>query len=318
MSKWIDKELFKEFAQAKTKEAEQEKQKGGGQRMSMIWPTPQRGSSDKAKVYEGRFLPDKNGNFYKKFFYHMFMSGEQWQFILCPKTHNFENWCGWCSVTQKLFMGGNEDKKQAQNYKRKEKYVGNWFIVKDPRDAERESDEKLQNSVRLYEFPGRVESKLKTEITDTTEGYGFNIFNPGEDGYNFILKVKATKKDREGRTWPDYSDSMFSRSPQSLGSDRQIKKIMESTYDLEEYVEALKRDDDDILELLKGEMVWDMVASEYKRMKGLQPKKDDEEELELPTSDPDDDLSAEDIDEPAESTTDGQSDEELLAELEDL
>lgn len=317
MSKWIDKELFKEFAQAKTKEAEQEKQKGGGQRMSMIWPTPQRGSSDKAKVYEGRFLPDKNGNFYKKFFYHMFMSGEQWQFILCPKTHNFENWCGWCSVTQKLFMGGNEDKKQAQNYKRKEKYVGNWFIVKDPRDAERESDEKLQNSVRLYEFPGRVESKLKTEITDTTEGYGFNIFNPGEDGYNFILKVKATKKDREGRTWPDYSDSMFSRSPQSLGSDRQIKKIMESTYDLEEYVEALKRDDDDILELLKGEMVWDMVASEYKRMKGLQPKKD-EEELELPTSDPDDDLSAEDIDEPAESTTDGQSDEELLAELEDL
>ena len=269
MSKWIDKELFKEFAQAKTKEAEQEKQKGGGQRMSMIWPTPQRGSSDKAKVYEGRFLPDKNGNFYKKFFYHMFMSGEQWQFILCPKTHNFENWCGWCSVTQKLFMGGNEDKKQAQNYKRKEKYVGNWFIVKDPRDAERESDEKLQNSVRLYEFPGRVESKLKTEITDTTEGYGFNIFNPGEDGYNFILKVKATKKDREGRTWPDYSDSMFSRSPQSLGSDRQIKKIMESTYDLEEYVEALKRDDDDILELLKGEMVWDMVASEYKRMKGV-------------------------------------------------
>lgn len=319
MSKWIDKQLFKEFAQEKTKEAEQEKQKGGSSaRMGMIFPTPERGSVDKPKVYEGRFIPDQNGKFYKKFFYHMFMSGEQWQFILCPKTHNFENWCGWCSVTQKLFMGGQEDKKSAQNYKRKEKYVGNWFVVKDPRDAERESDEKLQNSVRLYEFPGRVESKLKTEITDTKEGYGFNIFNPGEDGYNFILKVKSTKKDREGRTWPDYSDSMFSRSPQALGSDRQIKKIMESTFDLEEYVGTLARSEDDILDLLKGEMVWDLVASEHKRMKGLQPK-EDEEELDLPTTDPDDDLSAEDMDETPEPKTEGDlSDEDLLAELESI
>jgi hypothetical protein len=319
MSKWIDKELFKEFAVEKTKEAEQEKQqKGGASRMGKIFPTPERGSVDKPKVYEGRFIPDQNGKFYKKFFYHMFMSGEQWQFILCPKTHNFENWCGWCSVTQKLFMGGNEDKKQAQIYKRKEKYVGNWFVVKDPRDAERESDEKLQNSVRLYEFPGRVESKLKTEITDTKEGYGFNIFNPGEDGYNFILKVKSTKKDREGRTWPDYSDSMFSRSPQALGSDRQIKKIMESTFDLEEYVGDLGRTEDEILDLLKGEMVWELVASEHKRMKGLQSKPKDEEELDLPTTDPDDDLSAEDMDEPEPKTEEDLSDEDLLAELESI
>lgn len=320
MSKWIDKELFSEFAQQKTKEAEQERQKGGSSRMGMIWPTPERGSTEKAKTYEGRFIPDKKGSFYKRFFYHMFMSGEQWQFILCPKTHDFENWCGWCSCTQKLFMGGSEDKKQAQIYKRKEKYVGNWFVVKDPRDAERESEDKLQNTVRLYEFPGRVESKLKAEITDTKEGYGFNIFNPGEDGYNFILKVKSTKKDKTGRTWPDYSDSMFSRTPQALGSDRQIDKIMSSTHNLEEYVDGLGRSEDEIIDLLKAEMLWDLVASEHKRMKGLQhTTKDEEEELDLPTDEPED-VSAEDMDEPEpeKEKDEDQSDEELLAELEDL
>lgn len=318
MSKWIDKELFGKFAKEKTKEAEQEKQKGGSARMEKLFPTPERGTTDKPKIYEGRFLPDPKGEFYKRIYYHMFMSGEQWQFFKCPKTDNFDNWCAWCSVTQKLFMGGSEDKKQAQQYKRKEKFVGNFFVVKDPRDAEREKDERINNTVKLYEFPGRVESKLKAEITDTKEGYGYNIFNPGDDGYNFILKVKSTKKDKEGRTWPDYSDSMFSRTPQELGTDRQIKQIMNSTYDLVEYVNDLGRSDDDVKTVLDTEMVWDLVASEWKRMKGLEKEAEsveDEKELDLPTDDS--------VDEPKERDEpdipeEEESDADLLAELEDL
>jgi len=323
MSKWIDKELFGRFAEEKTKEAEQEKQKGGSARMEKLFPTPERGTTEKSKNYEGRFIPDLKGEFYKRIYYHMFMSGEQWQFIKCPKTDNFENWCAWCSVTQKLFMGGSEDKKQAQNYKRKEKFVGNFFVVHDPRDAEREKDERIENTVKLYEFPGRVESKLKSEITDTKEGYGFNIFNPSDDGYNFILKVKSTKKDKEGRTWPDYSDSMFSRTPQALGTDRQIKQIMNSTYDLVDYVADLTRTDEDIKNILNAEMVWEMVATEWKRMKGLAKeaeKVEDEKELDLPTDEPEQKEQKEekptkdDIDIPDAE----ESDEDLLAELEDL
>ena len=253
----------------------------------------------------------------------MFQSGEQWQFFKCPKTEGMENWCAWCSVTQKLFMGGKEDKDSAQNYKRKEKYVGNWFIVHDPRDAEREAENKIQNTVKLYEFPSRVESKLKQEITDTKEGYGFNIFNPGEDGYNFILKVKSTKKDKSGRTWPDYSDSMFSRTPQPLGSDRQIKKILDTCYSLANYIEDLERDDDETMEVLKAEMVWELVADEWKRMKGLKKAavQEEEKELELPTDEPEaeeeteqEEAKKEDADIPEEE----ESDEDLLAELEDL
>lgn len=324
MSKWIDKELFKQFADQKTKEHEQEqKQQGGSRRMEMIFPTPEKGTTEKAKVYEGRFLPDPKGEFYKKIMYHMFQSGEQWQFFKCPKTEGMENWCAWCSVTQKLFMGGKDDKDSAQNYKRKEKYVGNWFVVHDPRDAEREAENRIQNTVKLYEFPSRVESKLKQEITDTKEGYGFNIFNPGDDGYNFILKVKATKKDKQGRQWPDYSDSMFSRTPQSLGSDRQIKKILETCYELDSYIEDLERDDDDTLDVLKAEMVWELVVDEWKRMKGLKAaarEEVEEKELEYPDAEEKQEEAVEetkaeaDADIPEEEETD----EDLLAELEDL
>ncbi len=324
MSKWIDKELFKKFASQKTKEAEQE-QRQGGRRLDMLFPTPERGTTEKAKVYEGRFIPDPTGEFYKKILYHMFQSGEQWQFIKCPKTEGMENWCSWCSLTQKLFMGGKEDKSTAQNYKRKEKYVGNWFIVHDPRDAEREAENRIQNTVRLYEFPNKVESKLKQEITDTKEGYGFNIFNPGDDGYNFILKVKSTKKDKQGRTWPDYGDSMFSRTPQKLGSDRQIKAILETCYNLAEYVEDLERDDDDILDILKAELVFELVADEWERMKGLKTtagEVEEEQELDYPSDDEGkvekeakpEEAKPEKADIPEEEETD----EDLLAELEDL
>jgi hypothetical protein len=329
MSKWIDKDLFKRFAEEKTKEAEQEqKQQGGTRRLEMLFPTPQRGTTEKPKVYEGRFLPDPKGEFYLKIFYNMFMSGEQWQFFRCPKTDGLENWCPWCSVTQKLFMGGKEDKAQAQNYKRKEKYVGNWFVVLDPRDVEREEENRIENTVKLYEFPSRVESKLKQEITDTKEGYGFNIFNPGEDGYNFILKVKSTKKDKEGRQWPDYSDSMFSRTPQALGTDRQIKKILDTCYDLKEYVDSLERSDDDVLGVLKSEMVWELVIDEWKRMKGLKEaakETEEEKELDLPTDTDDTDTDTdteetqkEEVSAKEDNIPEEESDEALLAELADL
>jgi len=325
MSKWIDQELFKKFAEQKTKEAEQEQQNQSSSRMGKIWATPERGTADKPKVYEGRFLPDPKGNFYLKYYYHMFMSGEQWQFVLCPKTQNFENWCPWCSVTQKLFMGGSEDKKQAQVYKRKEKYVGNWFVVKDPRDAEKEDpEEKVENTIKLYEFPGRVESKLKQEITDTKQGYGYSIFDPGEEGYNFILKVKSTKKDREGRTWPDYSDSMFSRQAEALGSDRQIQQILKNCYNLEEYVKDLERPEDEIKDLLKVEMVWELVDSEWQRMKGLRETKEkvernreEEKELELPADEPQEEPKEQEPEE-VEKPVEDESDEALLAELENL
>ena len=122
MSKWINKDLFDSFQTAKKEEAEKPSEFGGVSRRELIWPTPEKGTAEKQKVYEGRFVPDLKGNFYKKYFYHMFQVGEgNWYFIFCPKTHDFTNFCPWCSVVSHLYKGSAADKRAAGSYKRKER-----------------------------------------------------------------------------------------------------------------------------------------------------------------------------------------------------
>jgi len=315
MSQWIDKDLFSKFAEEKSKE--QDSPTAGPRRLDIVWQTPEKGTPERAKNYEGRFLPDTKGNFYYKYYYHMFYSGERWNFLLCPKTWQFDNFCPWCTVTQKLYMGNSEDKKMATNYKRKEKFVSNFYVVDDPRDAERNEEEKVNKSIKVYEFPGKVESKLKSEITDTKHGLGPAIFDPGDGGFNFILKVKATRP-KDGKSWPDYSDSVFSRRPEALGSEREIREIMDSRYDLEEYVKGMERTEDDIINILKAEMVWDMVKNEWDRAKQMTelagPVEEDVPDWDMDLGEDKEDVKTEVVKEEEESSTD----EDLLAELADI
>jgi hypothetical protein len=309
MSKWIDGDLFNKFQETKKSEAD-DPGTGGVRRSDFVWQTPERGTTDKPKNYEGRFLPDKKMNFYKKYFYHMFQSGEKWMFSLCPKTFDFNNYCPLCSVTSKLYMGTAADKKAASSYRRKEKFVGNFYIVKDPRDAERDEDDKVNGTIRLYEFPGKVEMKLKEEITDTTNGLGGRIFDPGENGHNFILKVLSTKKDKFGNVWPDYSSSTFARRSSPIGSDKEIDDIMKTTFDLNEYVESMRIDDDDVVALLKAEMLWDLVKDEWEKNKNVAAVSKEPDDLD------DSQWDNQDSSDTTEETPEGDlSDEELLKEL---
>ena len=263
MSKWINKELFEEFQSQKIEEKDNEKT--GGVSRANLWPTPQKGSTENPKVYQGRFIPDVKGNFYKRFYYHMWQAtDESWIFVLCPKTHDFKDYCPFCSVTSKLYAGGTTaDKSQAYHIKRKEKFVGNWFVVKDPRDEDKEEESKSSGKVKLYEFPGKVEQKLKKEITDKKEGYGLSIFDPGEEGRDFIIRVLATKKDDKGKQWPDYSNSSFARSKSALAdSEAGIDKIMETTTDLDAYIDNMAVSKHKMVEILKNEFLWEMVADE--------------------------------------------------------
>jgi len=353
MSKWINKDLFDDFQKEKIDEKDNEKSNQG---RANLWATPQKGSTENPKVYEGRFIPDPQGKFYKKFYYHMWQAGdESWIFILCPKTHDFKDYCPFCSVTSKLYAGGtSSDKSQAYNIKRKEKFVGNWYVTKDPRDADKEEESKVVGSVKLYEFPGKVEQKLKKEITDKKEGYGFSIFDPGEDGRDFILRVLATKKDDRGKTWPDYSNSSFARSRSPLADDEAgIEKIMGTCTDLEKYIDNMSVSNHKVVEILKNEFLWDMVADEAAnqgfeddgstpepKAKKKEPEKtptpkDEDAPKEKPkdAGDPKEEKKEEDgppwetdekkdpevkEEKKAEPTADEEDDDALLAELEDL
>lgn len=289
-------------------------------RSDFVWPTPEKGTTDRPKTYVIRFLPDKKGNFYQKYYYHMFQSGEKWVFILCPKTHNFENYCPFCSVTNKLYTGSAADKKMAYQYKRKEKFVSNIFVVEDPRDQERDDDQKLEGSVRLYEFPGKVEMKVKEEIIDTKHGLGPSIFDPDKDGYDFILKVFSTKRDRNGNVWPDYGQSAFARRPSPIKeSEKEIDEIMEKTIDIWDYIKGLEKTDDDMIQILKAEMMWDLIKDEWKRYKGSISVEADNDTSEPETgTDSDDSEPVETETENSSESDDDFDDEELLKELENM
>ncbi|MFW6173113.1 MAG: hypothetical protein ACOC5T_05155 [Elusimicrobiota bacterium] len=262
MSKWINKKLFDKYVEEKGNEVDEKQQVFD--RSSNVWRTPDKGTIDRPKIYEGRFIQDPKGEFTIKYFYHLFQVGDRWYFALCSKTWDFQNWCPFCAATMKLYQGTNADKTAAYNYKRKIRHVGNFYIVDDPRDNEEDDEErKVSGTVRLYEFPDAVERKLKQEILEK-DGLGPSIFDPGEDGYNFIIKVRSTKPNKHGKSFPDYSDSTFARRPGSLGSDSKIKSIMEQTVDLREYLSSLKVSHEDMINILKQEMLWEMVKDEWK------------------------------------------------------
>lgn len=323
-SKWINKDLFGKFQEKKKEEKDMPQGGTGLRRMEIIWPNPQKGTDTTPKVYVGRFLPDKKGNFYKSYFYHFFKSGEKWQFFLCPKTHDFEAFCPFCVVSSRLYMGTAADKKLAPAYKRKQRFVSNWYIVDDPRDSERAEEDKMKGQVRLYEFPGKVEMKLKEQITDTRYGLGPAIFDPSEEGYDFILKVMATKRDQNGNVWPDYSNSEFARRSSALGTEEEIDEIMASTHDINEYLENLERADEDIMNALKAEMLWDIVSDEWKRHKGgstestktTPPSESRVETNSESTVDTEEDIDDTQWDDKEDDSE--ESDEDLLKELEGM
>jgi hypothetical protein len=319
-SKWINKDLFNKFVNEKKNEKETNTT-SSKRRSELAWRNPERGTVDKAKVYVGRFIPDPKGQFYKKYFYHMFRTGEQWSFFLCPKTHHFENYCPWCSVASKLYTGTKADKAMANEFKRKEKFVSNWFVIDDPRDAET-SDEsaKVNGKVRMYEFPGKVEVKLKEQVTDTKNGLGDLIFDPSDSGFDFVLKITSTKKDERGKEWPDYNLSEFSRKPHAIAnSEKAIDAIMGDTIDLDEYIGSMERDDEDVISALKQHMVWELVESEWKKAKKIVDKvseKVDEEDIpDFGSKKADEDELPFDVDSKEEEDL---SDDQLLKELDSL
>jgi hypothetical protein len=131
---------------------------------------PEKGTADKPNSYEIRFLPDVKTGFYKKQLYHMFQVDGKWAFYQCPKTTDFNNPCPICSVVQKLYQGSEDDKKEARRLKRKQKFISNIFVAHDPRDVDKETDDKAEGKIKLYGFPAKVEALLKQEITDVRNG----------------------------------------------------------------------------------------------------------------------------------------------------
>lgn len=325
MSKWINNDKFEEFKG----ERQSDNTKEDNITFARKWQNPKMGTISAPNEYIVRLLPDPNGNFYKKIHYHMFQSGESWNFIMCPKTHGMDEYCPWCAITQLLYQGSSADKKRAGDYKRKDKYVGNVYVIKDPRDAnEQDESRHFIGKTFLYEFPAVVEGLIKKEVVDTENGWGPVIFDP-EEGHNFILRIGAKKPDKNKKTWPDYTPSTFAKKPSSISdSDDEIEEIMETVQDIKEYIDNSMWSADKHEQVLKSEMIWDDVEDEFLRRMAIVEKETEKKEVvveEDDTPDPDKKAHSEKKETTKtkketkkETSNDDMSDEELLDELSDL
>ena len=306
MSKWIKEDKFKDFVNKKANEAPNESS-GAGDFFDK-WKNPTMGTVDKAKEYRIRLLPDPESNFYTKYMFHYFVIDEKHYFIHCPKSDGMDNYCPWCAVNQMLFKGNKEDKKLAYNYRRNEKFVTNIFVVDDPRDEDKDDEYKSSGKVKLYEFPSTIESKIKNEITDKAEGYGMAVYDP-ENGYDMIIKIKAKKPDKNGKVWPDYSDTIFSRKSSAIAdTEKGIEDLMEKTTKIDDYLDSKKLSWDEHKKLLQVEGFWEDIEEEFERRTGTGDgsEKQPEKQPEKHTSDSPD------------PSIDDQSDEDLLNELKNM
>ena len=300
MSKWVNKEKFEQFKNERENDTSDNKDNITYARK---YPNPKMGSMDHPKEYHMRMITDPNGDFYKKYHYHMFQTGESWNFIMCPKTKGMDEYCPWCASTQLLYKGSESDKKKAYTYKRKDKYVGNVYVIRDPRDADQQDDDKkLVGKSWLYEFPQTIETLVKKEITDTENGWGYDIFDP-QDGYNLIISIGAKKADKNGKVWPDYSLTAFSKRPSSIAdTDEGITEIMEECQSINEYIENSLWTPEQHKELLESEMLYDDIEESFLRHMAIEeseakPDKDESKSEAKPDKD------------------ESKSDDELLAEL---
>ncbi|MFA5025446.1 MAG: hypothetical protein WC503_03005 [Candidatus Shapirobacteria bacterium] len=301
MSKWVKSAKYKEFLEQRMQEQD------SVDRNRNTW-APEKGTEKDPNTYHGRFLQDPEGRNYKKILYHLYRRNDGWQFVLCQKTFDFNNFCSFCSLTSALYQGTENDKKMAKGYKRKEKFAGNFFVIEDPRDSKKENDDyRAAGKNWVYEFPKQVESKLLEEMKDEKEGLGEAIFDPGEDGHTFILKVGATKPMTDGTTFPDYANSKFASKASAIGSDKEIGKIMETVVDLEEHVKNMAMSDEDMKALIEEELLWDYVERDWKKFKGSTEVKEEKESEEEPKS------KKEEKDPKPESDED-----DLMKELDDL
>lgn len=193
-----------------------------------------------------RFLPSPEGvpfvEFYTHFFSYQTAAGENWYVANCATT--LKKKCPICAKQKELWNSAFEvDKALAKKRKRKQHFVSNIYIVKDPVTPDNEG------KVFLYDFGPQiyekyeqamygVEDKDLGEMSKTFIPCAF-FFEKDDTGNNicgadFILK--AAKK--KGSDWVTYEFSKFKDQSEFLGGDKnKIDEVMSKTYSLAEWTD---------------------------------------------------------------------------------
>jgi hypothetical protein len=119
--------------------------------------------------------------------------------------------------------GSEEEKEKARALNRKENWLVNAYVVKDPENPENEG------KVKILRF-GRQLHKIVMEAIEgeDAEEFGERIFDLSKDGCSLRVKVE------EQGGYPTYVSSRFASPSKIPGvADDTVKEIFEQTFDLE-------------------------------------------------------------------------------------
>jgi len=119
--------------------------------------------------------------------------------------------------------GSEEEKEKAKALNRKENWLVNVYVVKDPDNPENEG------KVKILRF-GRQLHKIVMEAMEgeDAEDFGERIFDLSKTGCNFRVKVE------EQGGYPTYVSSRFATPSEISGvTDDTIKDVYDQTFDLE-------------------------------------------------------------------------------------
>lgn len=176
-----------------------------------------------------RFLPPagEESSAYIQTFRHGYKGPNGWYIEECPTTIGED--CPVCKANGVLYDTlGKEKASQTvsgpNGRKRKMQYVANIYLVSDPKNPEKEG------KVYLFKFGAKIFDKIKDAVKprfpDEIPIDPFDLW----EGANFTLKIKKV----DGQV--NYDASKFSSETGPLGTDKEMEKIYNSEYSLEDLI----------------------------------------------------------------------------------
>lgn len=178
-----------------------------------------------------RFLsdPSKDTLPWIRIFSHGFKNAKtgRWFIEECPTTIGES--CPVCEANGVLYNSGLErDKKIASPRKRKTQFISNILVISDPAKPEN------NGKVLLYRFGKKIFEKAMDKMKPTFEDEeAINVFDLW-GGADFKIRMKKV----DG--YPNYDTSVFNNPSQVADTDEEIVQIVNSMYDVTEFIQPKK------------------------------------------------------------------------------
>jgi hypothetical protein len=217
-----------------------------------------------------RFLPPTTGEDlpYVRLFSHGFQGPGGWYIENSLTTIGEKDPCG--DFNSQLWNNGTDSgKQQAREQKRRLNYVSNVYVVKDPAHPEREGN------VYLFKYGKKIFDKLNDmmhpEFDDETPVNPFDLW----EGANLRMKIRNVEGYR------NYDKSEFESSSPLSDDDKELEKIWNSQYALNEFTNAKNFKSYDELKI-KLNRVLGLNTTEHQEAAPASASSFEKEEADLP------------------------------------